>query len=109
VVNEYTHRNYFETLKYVLDTGDDGGLLLPENIYGSDKSGFQTGEGLLNWKVVGPAGQQIQHQQKTGNQENITVMVMICADSSSAVPPVVIFKGTKYFVEWKQQNPANAL
>ena len=63
-VNEYTHRNYFNILKHVLDTGDDGGSLLVENIYGSDETGFRTGEGSSNRKVVGPAGQQIQHQQK---------------------------------------------
>jgi len=77
-VNEYTHRNYFNILKHVLDTGDDGEPLLPENIYGSDETAFQTGMGLLNRKVVGPTGKRIQHQQKTGNRENITVMVTIC-------------------------------
>jgi len=93
----------------VLDTGDDGGSLLPKNIYGSDETGFQTGTGLSNRKVVGPAGKRIQHQQKTGNRENITVMVTICADGSLPVPPAVIFKGNKYLVKWKQDNPANAL
>ena len=39
-VNEYTHRNYFDILKHVLDTGDDRGSLLAENIYGSDETGF---------------------------------------------------------------------
>ena len=109
VVNEYTHRNYFDILRHMLETGDDGGPLLPENIYGSDETGFWTGEGSSNWKVVGPAGKQIQHQQKTGNRENITAMVTICANGSSPVPPAVIFKGNKYLVKWKQQNPANAL
>jgi hypothetical protein len=108
-VNEYTHRNYFNILKHVLDTGDDGAPLLPKNIYGSDETGFRTGEGSSNRKVVGPAGKRIQHLQKTGNRENVTVMVTICADGSSLVPPAVIFKGTKYLVKWKQRNPANAL
>ena len=108
-VNEYTHQNYFDILKHVLYAGDDGEPLLPENIYGSDETGFRTGEGSSNQKVVGPTGKRIQHQQKTGNRENITVMVTICADGSSPVPPAVIFKGNKYLVKWKQQNPANAL
>lgn len=108
-VNEYTHRHYFNILKYILETGNNGGALLPENIYGSDETAFRTGEGSSNRKVVGPAGKRIQHQQKTGNQENITVMVTICADGSTPVPPAVIFKGSKYLVKWKQENPANAL
>ena len=108
-VNEYTHRNYFNILKCILSTGDDGEPLLPENIYGSDETAFRTGEGSSNRKVVGPAGKRIQHQQKTGNRENITVMVTICADGSSPVPPAVIFKGSKYLVKWRQDNPANAL
>ena len=108
-VNEYTHQHYFEILKHILDTGDDRGPLLPENIYGSDETAFRTSEGLSNRKVIGPAGRRIQHQQKTGNQENITVMVTICADGSSLIPPAVIFKGSKYLVKWKQRNPANAL
>ena len=82
-VNEFTHQRYFDILKHILDTGDDGEPLVPENIYGSDETGFRTGEGSSNQKVVGPAGQQIQHQQKTGNWENITVMVTICADGST--------------------------
>ena len=86
-VNEYTYQNYFDILKHVFYTGDDGELLLPENIYGSDETGFRTGEGSLNQKVVGPTGKWIQHQQKTGNQEN----------------------SNKYLVKWKQWNPANAL
>ena len=55
-VNEYTYQNYFDILKHVFYTGDDGELLLPENIYGSDETGFRTGEGSLNQKVVGPTG-----------------------------------------------------
>lgn len=39
-VNEYTHWHYFDILKHILDTGDDGGSLLPENIYGSDETAF---------------------------------------------------------------------
>ena len=103
------YQNYFDILKHMLYTGDDREPLLPKNIYGSDKTGFQTGKGSSNQKAVGPTGKQIQHQQKTSNWENITVMVTICADGSSPVPPAVIFKGNKYLVKWKQQKPANAL
>ena len=45
--------------------------------------------GLSN-EVIGTAGKCVQHQQKTGNRENITVIVTICADGTS-MPPAVIF------------------
>jgi len=79
-----------------------------KDVYGSDESGFQSGTGSSNEKVIGAAGKRIQHQQKTGNRENITVMVTICADGTS-IPPAVIFKGSKYLIKWKQDNPTNAM
>jgi len=107
-VNPFTHRRFYDLLGRTLKTGDNGSPITKENIYGSDESGFQTGTGSSNEKVIGAAGKCIQHQQKTGNRENITVMVMICADGTS-VPPAVIFKGSKYLVKWKQDNPTNAM
>ena len=107
-VNPFTHRGFYDLLGRVLETGDNGSPIAEENIYGSDESGFQTGTGSSNEKVIGAAGKRIQHQQKTGNRENITVIVTICADGTS-IPPAVIFKGSKYLVKWKQDNPTNAM
>ena len=107
-VNPFTHRHFYDLLGNVLKTGDNGSPIAEENIYGSDESAFQTGTGASNEKVIGAAGKRIQHQQKTGNRENITVMVTICGDGTS-IPPAVIFKGSKYLVKWKQDNPANAM
>lgn len=107
-VNPFTHCGFYDLLGTVLETGDNGSPIVKENIYGSDESGFQTGTGSSNEKVIGATGKRIQHQQKTGNRENITVMVTICADGTS-VPPAVIFKGSKYLVKWKQDNPTNAM
>ena len=107
-VNPFTHHGFYDLLGRTLKTGDNGSPITKENVYGSDKSGFQTGTGSSNEKVIGAAGKRIQHQQKTGNRENITVMVTICADGTS-VPPAVIFKGSKYLVKWKQDNPTNMM
>ena len=106
-VNPFTHRGFYDLLGRVLETGNDGSPIAEENVYGSDESGFQTGTGSSNEKVIGASGKYIQHQQKTGNRENITVMVTICAHGST-VPPAVIFKGSKYLMKWKQDNPTNA-
>ena len=108
VVNPFTHRGLYSLLQCTLETGDNRSPIVEENIYGSDESVFQTGTGLSNEKVIGAAGKRIQHQQKTGNRENIIVVVTICADGTS-VPPAVIFKGSKYLIKWKQDNPTNAM
>jgi hypothetical protein len=78
----------------------------PENTYGADEVGTNPFDGerehVMGGKNAGP-----QYQQRDGNQENITVIVSICADSTST-PPAVIFKGQAFQVKWKQDNPANA-
>ncbi|TFK82751.1 CENP-B protein, partial [Polyporus arcularius HHB13444] len=80
--------------------------IAPECIYGMDETGIQQGVGVTE-RVIGPAGQKVQYQQRSGNRENITVLVTICADGTST-PPAVIYKGDTYHASWKQDNPLNA-
>jgi hypothetical protein len=47
-----------------------------ELVYATDETGIQSGIGVWE-RVIGPAGQQIQNQQCSGNRENITVIVTI--------------------------------
>jgi hypothetical protein len=47
------------------------------------------------------------YQQRSGDRENITVIVTICGDGMTT-PPAVIFKGEGFQVSWKQENPLNA-
>ncbi|KIY60695.1 CENP-B protein, partial [Cylindrobasidium torrendii FP15055 ss-10] len=76
--------------------------------YGADETGIQSGIGSKE-RVFGPAGSSVQHQQRSGNRENITVLCTICGDGSATdVPPTVIFKGNAFQVNWKQNNPLNA-
>ncbi|KIK21791.1 hypothetical protein PISMIDRAFT_79259, partial [Pisolithus microcarpus 441] len=72
----------------------------------ADETGFQPGGGIKEW-VLGPAGAKIQHQQRDGNHENVTVMVTICADGEE-LPPTVIYKGQHFLTEWHQNNTLNA-
>ncbi|EIW54948.1 DDE-domain-containing protein, partial [Trametes versicolor FP-101664 SS1] len=65
--------------------------IVPECIYGMDETGLQQGVGGTE-RVIGPAGRKFQYQQESGDRENITVLVTICADGSS-IPPAVIYKG----------------
>ncbi|EIW58642.1 DDE-domain-containing protein, partial [Trametes versicolor FP-101664 SS1] len=80
--------------------------IVPECIYGMDETGLQQGVGGTE-RVIGPSGRKFQYQQESGDRENITVLVTICADGSS-IPPAVIYKGEAYQAAWKQDNPLNA-
>jgi hypothetical protein len=84
--------------------GDD--RIADELIYGADESGFQKGIGQKE-RVIGGKGKKRQHQQRSGDRENITVLVNICGDGTST-PPLVIYKGAAFQTSWKQDNPLNA-
>ncbi|KIJ18805.1 hypothetical protein PAXINDRAFT_70737 [Paxillus involutus ATCC 200175] len=75
-------------------------------LWGADETGFQPGGGLRE-RVIGPAKKKQQHQQHDGNHENITVMVMICADGET-IPPTVIFKGQSFSMAWHKENDLKA-
>ncbi len=105
-VNVYTKEGYFKLLKETIEGGDDEEPIAPELIFGTDETGIQKGIGTSE-RVYGPANRSVQHQQRSGDRENITVIETICADGTSLAPSV-IFKGEGYQVSWKQDNPLNA-
>ena len=105
-VNPTTTKVYFDLLEKVLKGGEGEEPLPPECIYGMDETGLQQGVGVSE-RVIGPAGQKVQYQQRGGDRENITVLVTICADGTS-IPPAVIYKGTGFHSSWVQDNPLNA-
>lgn len=80
--------------------------ILAENTYAVDESGFW-GAARTAEHVMQATGKKVQHQQGDRNRENTTVIVSICANSTS-LPPAVIFKGQAFQVKWNQNNPANA-
>ncbi|EJF56429.1 CENP-B protein, partial [Dichomitus squalens LYAD-421 SS1] len=80
--------------------------IAPECIYGMDETGLQLGLGVSE-RVLGPKGRKVQYQQQSGDRENITVLVTICADGTS-LAPAVIYKAEAYHSRWKQDNPLEA-
>jgi len=101
-VNPITKAEYFDLLKDIREEYD-----IPDRlVYGADETGIQTGIGVTE-RVIGPAGSKIQHQQRSGNRENITVLPTICADGTT-IPPTVIFKGEAFQTKWLQENPLDA-
>lgn len=77
----------------------------PENVYGFDESGFPFGGDGARVRVVGRKDTKIQHVQRGGNRENVTVMVTVCADGTT-VRPTVLFKGKRLYQHWNENNVA---
>jgi hypothetical protein len=106
-VNPTTKAEYFDLLERVIE-GEGGEDRIPDElIYGADESGFQLGIGQRE-RVIGGRGKKTQHQQRSGNRENVTSLVTICGDGTAAIPPAIIFKGEGFQVNWAQDNPLNA-
>lgn len=105
-VNPVTKEGFFKLLETVVEGEGGEDRIADECKYGADESGFQKGIGQKE-RVFGAAGKKTQHQQRSGDRENITVTVTICGDGT-ALPPAVIFKGEGFQASWKQGNPANA-
>jgi hypothetical protein len=104
--NPHTKKAFFELYEKTVK-GEDGEEPIPDElIYGADESGIQQGLGTRQ-RIIGPKGQKVQHQQRSGDRENITVIVTICADGTS-LPPAVIYKGESFQTNWQQDNPLKA-
>jgi hypothetical protein len=101
-VNPITKEEYFRMLKEVREKYD----IPDEQVYGADETGIQSGIGMTE-RVIGPAEAKIQHQQRSGTRENITVLPTICADGTS-LAPTVIYKGEAFQTKWLQENPLDA-
>ncbi|KAJ3558517.1 hypothetical protein NM688_g878 [Phlebia brevispora] len=70
-------------------------------------AGLESKRGHAREHVIGKKGKKIQHQQRNGDRETITVIPAICADGTT-IPPAVIYKGQGFQVKWLQDNPLKA-
>ena len=77
----------------------------PQDIYGFDESGFPFGGDGRRLRVVTRPNASIQHIQRGGNRENVTVMVTVCGDGS-ALAPTILFKGKRIMKDWESWNVA---
>ena len=93
-------------LRKVIEGNGEDDMVPPELQYSIDESGFQKGVGQKE-HVFGALGQKIQHQQRSGDRENITIIVTIYNDRTSTAP-TVIFKGEGFQASQNQNNPLNA-
>jgi len=87
--------------KFIINLG-----IPPELIFRMDESGF-----LMAYSgkehVVGACGTKTQHKQGGADQQNVTVLVTICADGMT-IPLMIIFKGKNFMQKWNEDNVTNA-
>ncbi|KIJ34009.1 hypothetical protein M422DRAFT_182639, partial [Sphaerobolus stellatus SS14] len=57
--------------------------------------------------VIGHKGTKRQHRQGSGDRENITVIITICADGT-VLRPTIIFKGQNHMKKWHDNNVSGA-
>ena len=76
--------------------------ILPENEYNIDESGYAIGE-IEATKCIINVNIRQQFQSKPGRQEWVTSVECICTDGK-ALPPLIIFKGTKLSTRWVNGN-----
>ena len=105
--NPHTKEAFFSLLERTIEGNNNQEPISNKLIWGMDETGIQQGLGTQQC-IIGPKGKKIQHQQKSGDRENITIIVTICADGT-LLPPSVIFKGESFQTSWRQNNPLNAL
>jgi hypothetical protein len=101
--NPHTNEAWWKLLGETIEKYD----IKPHNIHGTDKVEIQAQGGGEHEHVFGACKKAAPYQQRGGTQENITVIMTICADGTST-PPAVIFKGSAYQVKWGDDNPLNA-
>lgn len=103
-LNPKAVEDWFRILKAeIVDKG-----IAAKNIYGMDESGFPPSNQGTS-RVVGRRGNKVQHKQGSANQENVTAILTICADSTHLLP-LIIFKAAHLMKNWivPENNPANA-
>lgn len=76
------------------------------NIYGMDESGFPPAN-QGKQRVVGRKGTKTLHKSGSGNRENVTGIVTICADGT-VLRTTIIFKGKNFLQKWGEDNVSNA-
>ena len=104
--NPHMKTAFFSLLEGTIKGEDSQEPIIDELIWGTDETGIQQGLGTRQ-RIIGPKGKKVQHQQRSGDRENITIIVTICANGTS-LPPSVIFKGESFQTSWRQNNPLNA-
>jgi len=100
VIDDYFQKVQETISKYKID---------PDCLWTMDESSFIFGHACKT-RVIGQAGNWVQHSQRDGSRETATVMPLISA-AGACMPPCVIFKGQKLNSLWSgpENNPLECL
>ena len=102
-MNPEAKKKWFELLEeFVVKLG-----IAPGNLYAMDETGCPPSDQGTE-RVVSGQGTKTQHQQGGADQENVTALVMICADGS-VLKATIIFKGQNFMWKWGDDNVSGAL
>jgi hypothetical protein len=101
-LNQTAVEEFYDTLQDLVETYN----IPEENIYNMDEKGIQLGMGKRVRAFV-DRGQDCVYQVEDGDRELVTVLECVCADGS-AIPPSVVFKGTRRNLEWGRDNHCKA-
>lgn len=71
-----------------------------------DESGFPPSNQGTS-RVIGRKGNKTQHKQGSGNRENATALITICADGT-CIRPLIVFKSEYLHTQWFDNNVSNA-
>lgn len=102
-LNPTNVREYFEVLAEI----DHERHIKPKYKFAMDESPVLLGMEMTT-RVIGPAGQTLQHKLHDGNRESASLVVTICADGSVPFPPTIILSGQNYLKHWAEHNALNA-
>jgi|SRR5882757_3329106 len=96
VIEDYFQKVQETISKYKID---------PDCLWTMDESSFIFGHACKT-RVIGQAGNRVQHSQRDGRRESATIIPLISA-AGACMPPCVIFKGQKLNSLWSEpeNNP----
>jgi hypothetical protein len=101
-MNPEAKKKWFELLEeFVVKAG-----IRSEDLYGMDETGCPPSDQGTE-RVCGGQGTKTQHKQGGADRENVTVIIMICADGTT-LRPTIIFKGQNFMTKWADDNVAKA-
>lgn len=105
-LNPATVEHWFNLVEKHAIIAKDGQPIQKGDMYAMDETGNTPGDQGTH-RVIGRRGTKTQHKQGGADRENVTSIVMICADGTVLLP-TVIFKGKNILKKWGDNNVSKA-
>ena len=103
-MNLEAKKKWFELLEeFVVKAG-----IRPEDLYGMDETGCPPSDQGTE-RVCGGRGTKTQHKRGGADRENVTAIVIICADGTTRQILLWFFKGQNSMSKWSNNTVSKAL